>query len=297
MARIRTIKPAFWKHEELSELPAETHMLAAALLNYADDEGYFNANPKLVAAECCPLRDDSVSVHEQLTQLENIGYIRRATGSDGKTYGHVVTFLEHQRINRPNPSEIKGLVKFSDDSLSAHTQVTPGREKEKEKEKEGKGKARERAPAPKGTRFDLESLPDDWRAFANEFEDCDAVTEFERFGNYWRAKSGKDATKVDWFATWRNWILRDHKRKTAPEPQSSEPPPDPNHGRVWAAIGPANYTAWIASRAREVTDSEIIIETDFHRSYVQEKFGDNLRKAGFEVTDGMKIPDFLRRTA
>ena len=41
MARIRTIKPDFWKHEDLSALPEITHMLAAALLNHADDEGFF----------------------------------------------------------------------------------------------------------------------------------------------------------------------------------------------------------------------------------------------------------------
>lgn len=31
--------------------------------------------------------------------------------------------------------------------------------------------------------------------------------EFEKFKNYWTAKSGKDATKLDWQATWRNWII------------------------------------------------------------------------------------------
>jgi hypothetical protein len=35
----------------------------------------------------------------------------------------------------------------------------------------------------------------------------DLVLETEKFINYWVAKSGKDATKVDWVATWRNWIL------------------------------------------------------------------------------------------
>jgi hypothetical protein len=33
------------------------------------------------------------------------------------------------------------------------------------------------------------------------------LRETEKFVNYWRAKSGKDATKVDWPATWRNWML------------------------------------------------------------------------------------------
>ena len=69
MARIRTIKPEFWAHEDLSELPEATHMLAAALLNYADDEGYFNANPMLIKAACSPLREPSVSIQESLTLL------------------------------------------------------------------------------------------------------------------------------------------------------------------------------------------------------------------------------------
>jgi hypothetical protein len=32
--------------------------------------------------------------------------------------------------------------------------------------------------------------------------------ETDKFVNYWQAKSGKDATKHDWVATWRNWMLK-----------------------------------------------------------------------------------------
>jgi hypothetical protein len=109
VSRIRTIKPEFWKHEDLSELPPETHMLAAALLNYADDEGYFNANPRLVQADCCPLREDSTSVRRSIDELSRIGYIRLFEGVDGKSYGHVTKFLQHQRVDRPRDSKIKGL--------------------------------------------------------------------------------------------------------------------------------------------------------------------------------------------
>lgn len=35
---------------------------------------------------------------------------------------------------------------------------------------------------------------------------------FETFENYWRAKSGKDATKLDWQATWKNWVIAQDKR-------------------------------------------------------------------------------------
>lgn len=34
----------------------------------------------------------------------------------------------------------------------------------------------------------------------------DGKRETEKFIDYWKAKSGKDATKKDWVATWRNWM-------------------------------------------------------------------------------------------
>jgi hypothetical protein len=124
VARIRTIKPEFWKHEDLSELPEATHMLAAALLNYADDEGYFNANPGLIKGECCPLREPSVSIQDSLAHLSRIGFIMLGTSENGKRYGLITTFLEHQRINRPTPSKISDLGIVWDDSPQPHPQVT-----------------------------------------------------------------------------------------------------------------------------------------------------------------------------
>jgi hypothetical protein len=32
-----------------------------------------------------------------------------------------------------------------------------------------------------------------------------------RFVNYWRAKTGRDATKLDWERTWQNWLLKDQE--------------------------------------------------------------------------------------
>lgn len=42
-----------------------------------------------------------------------------------------------------------------------------------------------------------------------------ASVEAEKFRNYWTAKSGKDATKLDWAATWRNWVLSAAQRQPA----------------------------------------------------------------------------------
>lgn len=58
-------------------------------------------------------------------------------------------------------------------------------------------------------------LPDDFEvtpelvAWARrEVPDVDGRRETERFVNYWRGAGGAKARKVDWPATWRNWMLR-----------------------------------------------------------------------------------------
>ncbi|MEQ7866551.1 hypothetical protein ABQ137_07965 [Xanthomonas sp. WHRI 8393] len=143
MARIRTIKPEFWKHEDLSALPEITHMLAAALLNHADDEGYFNANPALVKAECLPLRESSVSTHDSLQSLAKVGFIELGVGEDGKRYGRVVKFDEHQRVNRPTPSKIKAMQVVWESSVTTHAQLSESSPPERKGTGKGKEQGRE----------------------------------------------------------------------------------------------------------------------------------------------------------
>lgn len=50
-------------------------------------------------------------------------------------------------------------------------------------------------------------IPADWLEWArSERPDVDAALAAERFKDFWVAKAGKDAAKLDWLATWRNWI-------------------------------------------------------------------------------------------
>ncbi|WP_295966944.1 DUF1376 domain-containing protein [uncultured Bartonella sp.] len=61
-------------------------------------------------------------------------------------------------------------------------------------------------------------LPDDFQpdfSFAtNEgFSQDEAQKLFASFKDYWTAKTGKDATKRDWQATWRNWVRSPYNKK------------------------------------------------------------------------------------
>lgn len=139
MPRIRTIKPEFWRDDGLASVSAEACLLAVGLLNYADDEGYFNAHPRLVEADVFPLRELSGSTTVLLRELSDIGYIQVFSGTDGKTYGLIVNFCKHQVINKKAPSKIKALCGLPEDYGSATVVLPPGKER-KGKEKEIKEK-------------------------------------------------------------------------------------------------------------------------------------------------------------
>ena len=109
MARIRTIKPEFWRDESLASVSSEACLLAIGLLNHCDDEGFFNANPKLVESDIFPLRELSNTTTVLIQELCSIGYITLYQGTDNKTYGHIVNFEKHQVINKKTSSKIKDL--------------------------------------------------------------------------------------------------------------------------------------------------------------------------------------------
>jgi hypothetical protein len=51
------------------------------------------------------------------------------------------------------------------------------------------------------------ALPDDWRDDALQLRpDVDPDFESKRFRDYWIGKPGRDGLKLDWRATWRNWV-------------------------------------------------------------------------------------------
>lgn len=48
------------------------------------------------------------------------------------------------------------------------------------------------------------SMPAEYREFAIS-QNVNPEREWEKFIDYWKAKSGQTACKLDWLATWRNW--------------------------------------------------------------------------------------------
>lgn len=108
MARIRTIKPESFISESLAEVSVEAERTFFGLLTQADDHGRHRDNAAIIAGLLWPLRAEHTSVHveDDLHQLATAGLICRYTGCDGRRYLHIVTWSEHQKIDKPSQSRL-----------------------------------------------------------------------------------------------------------------------------------------------------------------------------------------------
>jgi hypothetical protein len=76
-------------------------------------------------------------------------------------------------------------------------------------------------------------LPNEWEYWANkERPDLNAAQVADQFKDFWCSKPGKDAIKLDWQATWRNWVRNQKAIKPNPAdivrvtvPSKNEPDP------------------------------------------------------------------------
>ena len=155
MARIRSIKPEFFRDETLVDLekdhPELRPMLVfAGLWGHCDRQGVFEWKPRQLALDILPfLWRDTSGTHlgESLVLLADAGRVVRYE-RDGKSYGYVPTFLEHQRITGkegqaepkyPPPPHLQR--KHYRESGAGHNGDTTGCVTESQ---EGKGRERER---------------------------------------------------------------------------------------------------------------------------------------------------------
>lgn len=83
--------------------------------------------------------------------------------------------------------------------------------------------------ARRGTR-----LPADWEPTAEFINEAirvglsfdQAMDEADKFRDYWTARAGREAVKLDWLATWRNWC-RNARARASPGGAASRPGYDP----------------------------------------------------------------------
>lgn len=152
MARIRTVKPVFLRHEKLQDLEQEypgkyMMMVFMGLWMLADSKGRFEYKPRSIKLDILPFLD--FDMEESLEILRHHGFIRSYV-VEGQKFGIVPTFRKHQRITGkeltegerfPGEPAIGALNRLENkqESIGKHPDVQEwkGKEEESEEEREG----------------------------------------------------------------------------------------------------------------------------------------------------------------
>ncbi|WP_273758544.1 DUF1376 domain-containing protein [Bartonella sp. AU55XJBT] len=88
-------------------------------------------------------------------------------------------------------------------------------------------------------------LPETWQAdikaaVLEGLSESQAHWQAKKFRDYWQAKSGKEALKVDWQATWRNWFRREIERLEQQKQESVSPRLSQSNENLYRSL--INYT-------------------------------------------------------
>ena len=126
MAKIRTVKPDLFRHEELFEserkyqLPLRLAFIG--LLTCCDREGRFRWKPRTLKLDVLPY-DDAVDFSQVLEALWRAGFIKKYRNEE-KYYGYIPSWHHHQSINKREPaSKLPDPVQCPTESYSVFSTV------------------------------------------------------------------------------------------------------------------------------------------------------------------------------
>jgi hypothetical protein len=129
--RIRSIKPEFWRSDDIDRLDWATRLLFIGLWSYVDDNGVGRDRESDIAADLFSgdlsrdPRDTLATVSGGLQKLSEGGQIARYT-VEGKSYLFVNSWAKHQRIDKPAKGRYP--LPTCEDAIPRETLATPSRE-------------------------------------------------------------------------------------------------------------------------------------------------------------------------
>jgi hypothetical protein len=123
MARIRSIKPEFFRHEELYDAENKSglplRVAFAGLFTVADRAGRFKWKPRTLKFDVLPW--DDVDMNAVLAALVTYGFIKHYI-VDGKSYGWIPTFADHQVVNNKESKSV--LPEYRPDNDASFTRLS-----------------------------------------------------------------------------------------------------------------------------------------------------------------------------
>lgn len=212
MPRIRTIKPEFFRDEELQELQAAYQtvpvmLVYAGLWGHCDKNGTFEWRPRQLKLDILPFLP--FSMDQALEILEGAGFVKKFEAM-GKQYGSIDRFPEHQRISGSEATDPAKYPKYQGDTEKEALGKQRGSNGDKQVSQEGKGRegkgeavSRKRSTAIPPD-FGISDRVRAWAVERGYEANLDAHLEY--FKNYAAANA---KTYADWDAAFRNCIDAD----------------------------------------------------------------------------------------
>lgn len=236
MARIRSIKPEFWTDGVMVTLTPLARLLYIGMWNFACDGGHLENDPVSLKLRILPM--DDVDARGLVAELLDTGRIRRRVMGDGREYLAILRFGDHQKVDARWNSRCPYCVAENSHGPTDAPPTSPKPPRDSPKlpdsrhgvewsgvdtqKKTPSSSAARGARKTAGTR-----IPDDFHAtpdmieWAREHTPLVGAAETDAFVDYWRSAPGAKGVKVDWVATWRNWMRRDQGRREQDQPRAS----------------------------------------------------------------------------
>lgn len=143
MARIRTIKPAFWSDSKVVALSPFARLMFIGMWNFAEcDLGHLSDDAGAIKRQVLP--DDDVDAETLLGEIINSGMVARVQTLGGRRYLHVVRLGDHQKTDirwsprcpvctetRPNSPSLPETPAQPDESAASDTETPPSSPQER----------------------------------------------------------------------------------------------------------------------------------------------------------------------
>jgi hypothetical protein len=242
MARIRTIKPDFFRHEGLQDLAAQhgAHVMLvfAGLWGHCDRFGRFECKPRHLKLDILPFLEFDMA--DTIRILEAAGFVQTyEVGS--KRYGFIPSFAEHQRFGGKEASEPARYpeppVKSEGSNGEAMGKQSPplewnkGMENGIGEEEGNREEPREKIFPPPKTRTTWPSeavVPDGWITIAAQqrrlagLPEIDLEVAARMFANHYAADTQNPRTMTEFQAKWNNWALKEKPANGSRTSQKSQ---------------------------------------------------------------------------
>ncbi len=242
MPRIRSIKPEFFTSPDVAAVDFPVRLFYQALWCWADDFGIGETNLNGLLGFAFP-DSDGFSAQDLRRFCADCAQNFQVTFYTvrGRHFYAIKTWEEHQKLEKrtarrkhPTPDDpdaipdqrIYGGADFAptmprkNGAESGEMCAGTGEQGNRGTGEQGNSVAAPNGAAPRkrGTRLQPGWMPAQSTVDAMKAErpDIDFKTEHAKFIDYWASKTGRDATKLDWDATWRNWI-----RNARPSPRTN----------------------------------------------------------------------------